>query len=119
MAEFASSGGYVGHVETIRSLYREQRDRLTSALASRLDAAFAVPPGGWFVWARLAPGMTATGLLPYAEDEGVSYLDGTHFFVDGSGADHLRLSFSMLDPALLDEGVRRLAEAAERARRTR
>jgi 2-aminoadipate transaminase len=109
MAEFGASGAYDAHLGVLRSAYREQRDALVSAL--RADApglTFEVPGGGWFVWVRLPAGRDAEALLPRAEECGVSYVPGTRF---GGGPDYLRLSFSMLEPAALAEGARRLAAA--------
>jgi 2-aminoadipate transaminase len=42
---------------------------------------------------------------------------GSAFYVDGSGRDTLRLSFSQPSDAELVEGVKRLARAIEMARR--
>jgi DNA-binding transcriptional MocR family regulator len=53
--------------------------------------------------------MSAAGLLPVAERHGVSFVEGSRFYVGGGGADHIRLSFSML-PA------NQLVTAAERLR---
>jgi DNA-binding transcriptional MocR family regulator len=48
-------------------------------------------------------------MIPEAVERGVVYVAGTAFFVDGSGADTIRLSFSAPTPERIDEGVRRLA----------
>lgn len=112
MAEFASDGGYDRHLDGIRARYREQRDVLVDAVRRQLpDADHTCPAGGWFLWLRLPQPNAGTGLLPHAEATGVSYLPGTPFFVAGGGDRHLRLSFSLHDPDVLAEGVRRLAEA--------
>ncbi|MGW4462742.1 aminotransferase-like domain-containing protein [Micromonospora sp. NPDC004704] len=112
MAEFARAGAYEHHLEGIRDRYRGQRDALVSAVRHHLpEVAFDTPAGGWFLWLRLPAPVSATALLPYAEASGVSYLPGTHFFVTDGGDDHLRLSFSLFAPDLLEEGVRRLARA--------
>jgi DNA-binding transcriptional MocR family regulator len=41
----------------------------------------------------------------------VIFVAGSAFFVDGSGAQHLRLSFSAPPPDRIEEGVARLAAA--------
>jgi DNA-binding transcriptional MocR family regulator len=48
-------------------------------------------------------------MLPRAVTGRVAYTPGTAFFYDGTGADHLRLSFCYPDEATIREGVRRLA----------
>jgi len=105
MATFASSGAYERHLARLRSAYRSRRD----ALAGAMDVPVAQrPAGGWFLWLRLPPGRSGAALRPVAERHGVSFVEGTRFFVDGEGDDHIRLSFSMLSPAELVEAARRL-----------
>ena len=41
-------------------------------------------------------------------EQGVGIVPGTLFFPDGRGADTVRLSFSLVDEALIDEGIERL-----------
>jgi DNA-binding transcriptional MocR family regulator len=43
-----------------------------------------------------------------AVERGVGIVPGTLFFIDGSGADKVRLSFSMVDVAQIDEGIAQL-----------
>ena len=49
------------------------------------------------------------GLVGRAADAGVGIVPGTMFYADGRGGENIRLAFSMLDEALIDEGVDRLA----------
>ncbi len=111
MASFCRSGRYDEHVTRIRTEYRAARDALVAAVARYLPAAeFTRPAGGWFLWLRLPPGADAGALLPGIEAHGVSYVPGARFCPEpGTGVGHLRLSFSMLEPELLAEGIRRLA----------
>jgi DNA-binding transcriptional MocR family regulator len=105
MATFASSGAYERHLARLRAAYRSQRDALAGAMGVPVAER---PAGGWFLWLRLPPGMSGAALLPVAERHGVSFVEGTRFFVDGAGDDHIRLSFSMLSPADLREAAKRL-----------
>ena len=41
-------------------------------------------------------------------EQGVGIVPGTLFFPDGRGADTVRLSFSLVDEAQIDEGIARL-----------
>lgn len=102
-----------GHRPVLASLYAERCDALCAALTARLGdgVSFDRPEGGMFVWARLA-GVDTTALLPVAAAGGVAFVPGSAFHLDGGGAEHARLSFATLDPAGLDEAVRRLAAAA-------
>jgi 2-aminoadipate transaminase len=58
----------------------------------------------------LPDGVSATTLLPRAMERGVAFTPGEAFFVEGGGERTLRLSFSSVPSARIDEGVRRLAE---------
>jgi DNA-binding transcriptional MocR family regulator len=48
---------------------------------------------------------------------GVTFTPGAAVTVERHSAAHLRLSFSLLDPPELDEGVKRLARALRELRR--
>ncbi len=47
-------------------------------------------------------------------EQGVIFVIGSAFCVDGSGRDRVRLSFSWPSPDQIREGTRRLAAAMER-----
>ncbi|HEY7175918.1 MAG TPA: PLP-dependent aminotransferase family protein [Micromonosporaceae bacterium] len=118
MAAFGMSDRYTRHLSTIREQYALRRDALVNALGAEL-ADIPRPAGGWFVWLRLPSGVRANSLLAIAERHGVSFLPGTEFYVDGrSGADRVRLSFSMLTPDDLTEAGSRLVSAIRLAERT-
>ncbi|HEY7515818.1 MAG TPA: aminotransferase class I/II-fold pyridoxal phosphate-dependent enzyme, partial [Vicinamibacteria bacterium] len=97
----------------IRPYYKAKRDVMVGALAEEAlpGVTWVKPAGGMFVWVSLPEGMDAEKLLPLAVEEGVAYVAGSPFFVDGSGANTVRLNFSKEDPDKLREGVRRLARA--------
>ena len=61
------------------------------------------------MWATLPPEVSAEAMLTRAMAGKVIYVAGAPFFVDGSGANLIRLSFSAPTPERIVEGVRRLA----------
>jgi 2-aminoadipate transaminase len=101
----------------IRPYYRGKRDVMVGALRDEAlpGVSFVNPAGGMFVWLTLPRELDAEKLLPLAVEEGVAYVAGAPFFVDGSGANTMRLNFSKEDPARLREGVSRLARAVRTA----
>jgi DNA-binding transcriptional MocR family regulator len=111
MAEFGRSGAFEAHLRRILPVYRRKRDILVDAMARHVPAAeLAVPDGGWFLWARLP--VDGDALLPVAERHGVSFVPGARFCVPpAAGAPFIRLSYSMLEFSLLEEGARRLGTA--------
>src|SRR5207237_882656 len=82
------------------------------------------PAGGGHVWMTLNHALDEGQLYREALEAGVSFIPGGAMLIERPQATHLRLSFSMLDPDQLIEGVRRLAgvvrslQAARASRRT-
>jgi 2-aminoadipate transaminase len=103
-------------VPRLRAEYRARRDALIASLTARLGdrLSWVVPHGGFFLWATLPPGEHDEALLERALEEGVIFVSGSAFFVDGSGHDTIRLAFSAAREAEIDEGVARLARAMSR-----
>ena len=71
------------------------------------------PKGGFFLWETLPKGYECEALLATAMEQGVIFVIGSAFCVDGSGHDHIRLSFSWPSPERIREGARRLAAAMQ------
>ncbi len=96
------------HVAQVCDRYRERRDALCDALDDQLGDAvtYVRPDGGMFVWATLE--VETDELLPRALDDGVAFVPGSAFAVDGDCATELRLSFATAAPDELAEGCRRL-----------
>jgi DNA-binding transcriptional MocR family regulator len=75
------------------------------------EVRYTRPEGGMFLWVTLPERMDAEALLETAVEEGVAYVAGRPFFVDGSGANTMRLTFAKEDIPVIIEGVTRLARA--------
>ncbi len=95
----------------LRAHYRHKRDTMVSALreAFGTELHWPEPRGGFFLWSTLPEGIDAGAMVARAVEHGVIYVAGGAFFVDGSGDDRLRLSFSAPTPDRIREGVVRLA----------
>lgn len=74
------------------------------------------PIGGFFILMELAAGIDATAMLPDAIESGVAYVPGEPFFVDGSGANTLRLAYSKESTEAIAEGVERMCRVFKNAR---
>ncbi|HET6683440.1 MAG TPA: PLP-dependent aminotransferase family protein [Gaiella sp.] len=94
-----------------RALYRRKSERLLAALERSMPAEtrWTRPAGGFFSWLTLPPNASSIELAPRAAEAGVGIVPGTLFFPDGRGADTVRLSFSLVDETLIDDGIERLA----------
>jgi 2-aminoadipate transaminase len=97
----------------LRALYRQKRDVMEEALRHHLGngLTWPAPKGGFFIWATLPAGHTDVELLDRALKHGLVFVIGSAFFVDGSGHNTIRLSFSAPSPDRIREGARRLAAA--------
>jgi 2-aminoadipate transaminase len=93
-----------------RELYRRKGERMLAALERSMPEAahWTTPHGGFFSWLTL-PGVDTGELAALAAEQGVAAVPGRLFFPDARGADALRLSFSLVDEARIDEGIERLA----------
>ena len=97
----------------LRALYAQKRDVMEQAIRTHIGdrLTWSSPKGGFFVWATLPPGCSDNVLLERALAHGLVFVVGSAFFVDGSGHDKIRLSFSAPSVDRIEEGVRRLAAA--------
>jgi len=68
------------------------------------------PEGGLFVWVTLPKAVSGYALLGRAvEETKVAFVPGGAFFHDGSGANTMRLSYSLPEPAAIEAGISRIA----------
>ena len=111
--EFCRSGLIDRSIQTVRTALRERRDALVAALERELpQARFAPPQGGYFMWVELPEELSVAELEPAARERGVVFVKGTDFLLEG-GENTLRLAYSGVTPAEIDEGVTRLAAAVQ------
>ncbi|HEX4012076.1 MAG TPA: PLP-dependent aminotransferase family protein [Solirubrobacteraceae bacterium] len=109
--QYCRSGAITSSVETVRNALRERARTLCDALTEHLpDARFVPPEGGYFLWVDLPEDSDVAALFDAAAARGVQFVKGTDFMLEG-GQSSLRLAYSGVTPAEIEEGVRRLAEA--------
>jgi DNA-binding transcriptional MocR family regulator len=114
--ELCSSGALDRNIEFVKGALRERRDTLVEALGEQIpEAEFVVPGGGYFLWLDLESGTDTTALLAEAKGEGVAFVAGPDFMIEG-GENSLRLSFASVPPERIGEGVSRIARALDRIR---
>ncbi|MBX3447925.1 MAG: PLP-dependent aminotransferase family protein [Planctomycetaceae bacterium] len=116
------SGAYVAHLEQVKASYRTKRDALLRAadefLADIPGVSWLRPEGGLYVWLSL-PEHIETGFASplfhtATRQHGVMYVPGELCYptVNGQSRAHqMRLSFGVLPPDNLREGIRRLSGA--------
>jgi DNA-binding transcriptional MocR family regulator len=103
---------YATQVPRLVAAYRAKRDAMLAALERHMPAGvtWTRPEGGMFVWVTLPEGFDGAALLARAvETARVAFVPGRAFFADGSGANTIRLNFSMPPLDRIDDGIARLA----------
>ena len=118
-ARWLATGAYERHVASTIPFYRERRDALLAALERHMPGEYhADPPeGGHHLWVTLARPLDERALYAEAARGGVMFTPGGAITAERRSQTSFRLSFSLLDPEQLDEGVRRLARAIREVRR--
>jgi 2-aminoadipate transaminase len=103
-----ASGGLPDNIARVTDLMRERRDAMVAGLGELPQGTVCVPPaGGFFMWLTLPEGLSADALFDEAAAAGVAYVKGSDCFVTG-GERTLRLAYSGVSPAEIEEGMRRL-----------
>jgi DNA-binding transcriptional MocR family regulator len=107
--ELIDRGAFEPNLQRVRSLLKARRDAMRAALGRELSAAatWSEPEGGYFLWLELPT--DAGELLARSEAAGVTFVKGSDFFPNGSGATAARLAFSYASPSEIDEGISTLA----------
>lgn len=114
--ELCRSGALDENIAFVKAELKARCDALVAALRDQIpEAEFVVPGGGYFLWLDLAEGTDTVALLNEAKSDGVSFVAGPDFMIDG-GQNSLRLSFAPVPADQAAEGVSRIAAALERLR---
>jgi 2-aminoadipate transaminase len=114
--EYVRRGWIDEQLAQSRVLYRRKCERMLAALERCMPdgTRWTVPKGGFFSWLTLPNGGDAGDLATRAVERGVAIVPGSLFFPDGRGGDNVRLSFSLVDEAEIDDGIERLASLVRR-----
>jgi 2-aminoadipate transaminase len=108
--ELLTSGFLREFLPQLKQNYQQRRDAMLNALDRFFpgDASWSRPDGGMFLMARL-PSVDATVLLPEALKQGVAYVPGEEFHLNGEGKNTMRLNFSNASPERIEIGIKRLS----------
>lgn len=106
-------GGLEQRARELRELYRPRRDAMLAALEKGAPPGFrwTRPGGGFFVWLEGPGGFDAARFRPRATAEGVDFIPGANFSVDGRARAGMRLCFSFCSVPEIEKGISRLTAA--------
>lgn len=100
------------HIDAVTNSMRQHRDIMIGALEKHLpDAKVRRTSGGYFLWVELPPHVCGDALADRAIKHGVEVTSGRLCFPEEDPGKFLRLSFSLSDPAQIEEGIDRLGAA--------
>jgi 2-aminoadipate transaminase len=98
------------HVRTIAGAYSRKCRLMCDLLDDLLPRLeHTTPEGGMFLMASLPPNLSSMAVFKEGIRQGVAVLPGLPFYVDGGGADTIRLNFSTASEEQIQEGMARLA----------
>jgi len=119
VARLMREGSFDSHLKTLRIEHARRAAQMQAAIQRHLPAGelrSARPLGGLYLWCRLIAGISSRTLLDRALIAGVAFVPGHAFYPDPAGDSELRLCFSSVTPAKIDDAVKRLAASLKRLR---
>ncbi len=109
--EFWKDGGFDGHLDGIREIYRSKAQCLTKVLQAKLpEFSFEEPKGGMFVYGSFPKG-TDTRALAYAcLAEGAVFVPGGEFYEGAPINNEARFNFTHTNFEQMERGVEIIAK---------
>lgn len=109
--ELVSGGELAPQIEKVRAFYRGKRGVLIRELQRHFEgkAHWTSADGGLFTFVTLHDDIDTAARVQDAVANGVAYIPGGPFFVDGSGRNTMRLTFAKESDGRIIQGVERLA----------
>jgi 2-aminoadipate transaminase len=106
--QLMADGRLPGNIARVTALMKKRRDAMVAGLRHMPEGTDCLPPqGGFFCWLTLPEGLSADALFPDAAAAGVAYVKGSDCVLEG-GERTLRLAYSGVGPAEIEEGMERL-----------
>ncbi len=108
-----ASGIYDAHLDHVRAAYGERRDAAVNALEQCMPdgVTWTAPRGGFHLWAELPEGYSAVALFLSAAERGAAVIPGPCMDVDHRFGNAFRISYALLGPDQIREGIELLAGA--------
>jgi len=114
--EYLNENDISSHMSKVIEKYRSNKNAMYSAVEKYFPASVARtnPEGGMFMWMTLPKGISAMKFFELGVQEKVCVVPGHPFFIGKADVSSFRLSFSSLDEATIEEGIRRLGAIAHK-----
>jgi 2-aminoadipate transaminase len=115
IARYLEKGLLEKNIRKTISLYSERRNFMIECFRKYLPegVTWTEPEGGLFLFITLPSGIDTDKILNRAIEKNVAFVSGSTFFCDDTGHNTMRINFSFSKPALIEEGIKRLAGVIE------
>ena len=112
LTELIRTGRWQQGIERNRSHYRNKRDLMLGLMSTHFpkEVRWTKPEGGFFTFVTLPTDLSGDDLLLKALEEKIAFVSGSAFFVDGSGRNTFRLSFSQASTDDIESAIPQLGE---------
>lgn len=96
LLELIRTGAFTRNIERSRHHYHSKRDLALGLVEQYFpkEVSWTRPSGGFFIFITLPDQLSADDLLLDALQEKIAFVSGSAFYVDGSGKNSFRLSYS-------------------------
>jgi 2-aminoadipate transaminase len=110
LLEFIRRGLLDRQIQENIEFYRAKRDFMLEQMDRHFprEATWSRPRGGFFIFVKLPINMDAGELFQRAVDRNVAFVTGQPFFVDGSGHNTFRLSYSQVGEEDIKAAIRKI-----------
>lgn len=108
--DFLGSNYFHSHISSLRKQLEKRRNQIIVSLKRYLNKQvdFHIPEGGIHLWCKVSEKLNEMQLLEEAIKRGVIYVPGSTL---GSKKGYLRFTFAKEKEDMIDEGIKRFAEA--------
>jgi 2-aminoadipate transaminase len=108
LLEFIRLGLLDKQIQENITYYRAKRDFMLEQMDRHFprEATWNRPRGGFFIFVNLPKNMDAGELFQRAVEKNVAFVTGQPFFVDGSGHNTFRLSYSQVGEEDMEAAIR-------------
>jgi 2-aminoadipate transaminase len=110
LLEFIRQGLLDQQIQENIKFYRAKRDFMLAQMDRHFprEATWNRPQGGFFIFVKLPRDMDAGELFQRAVKKNVAFVSGQPFFVDGSGHNTFRLSYSQAGEEDMEAAMREI-----------
>jgi len=111
--EFMQKGYLEQYLNKIRKEYAKRKDLMQAALQKYMpeSVTWNEPQGGFYFWLQLPEYMDSTEILKESISKGAVFVTGKTFDPNARQNNFIRLAYSNMEIAQIDEGVRIIANA--------